>query len=279
MNKTNDTAKWGENFPSRPDWWKLIEDMYDRNLSVSGKTLTFGEPWTVLGGSGDCCNLDVNGTVSGGILCQQCGIKTDWLFIDDNDNFYAYNFDNQIKRNCNLRCCGKAIFESKIYVPKWEIWKTAGDKVIEWFEGWFVDDAEEYHEGYRVSDDDKYEIHNVFALKDHTHDYAASNHNHDERYSLLNHSHNYAASNHTHDERYSLLNHTHQNYLQMEVSQDETVRIYDNTNSVQMYSASKIDEILSTLRTIQEAISSLEARITALEHPPSDPQILDDSQP
>ena len=270
MNDENDTAKWGENFPSRPSWWKLIEDMYDRNLSVSGKTLTFGEPWTVLGGSSDCCNLDVNGTVSGGILCQQCGIKTDWLFIDDNNNFYAYNFNNQIKRECNLRCCGKAIFESKLYIPKWEIWKTSGDKIIEWFEGWFVDDAEEYHEGYRVSDEEKYEIHNVFAAKEH---------NHDERYSLLNHSHNYAASNHNHDERYSLLNHTHQNYLQMEVSQDETVQIYDNTNSVQIYSASKIDEILSTLRTIQESISSLEARITLLEHPPSDPQILDDSQP
>ena len=47
------------------------------------------------------------------------------------------------------------------------------------------------------------------AAKSHTHDYAASGHNHDSVYSKLSHTHSYAASNHNHDSVYSKLGHTH----------------------------------------------------------------------
>ena len=61
---------------------------------------------------------------------------------------------------------------------------------------------------------------NTFAVKfgtegtevargNHTHDYAASDHNHDSSYATINHTHDYAASDHNHDSSYATINHTH----------------------------------------------------------------------
>ena len=148
--------------------------------------------------------MNVNGTVGGGIICKQCGIKTEWLFIDDSDEWYARNFDNNQKRECNLRCCGKAIFESELYVGS--------------------------------DDDDEYEIHNVFAAKNHSHDY----------------SNIYAAKNHTH------------NYTTMNIK-DNYITLSNETNSIEVYNKEAIDEMMLNINNGEAPVIDLSNYVSEAE--------------
>ena len=204
MNNENDTAKWGENFPSHPDWWENAIGLCD----VASK--------------------DGNWLVVKNLRIKNSKGDEEFSLRDQTGNHDAIHMD---RTELTLGHWDDSSLGIKI---KTHLIIKYGSIGIDHGSIFIHDDTQSiYMNGKNIYD--------IFSAKEHIHD---------ERYSL---------TSHNHDERYSLASHNHDNYLQIETSDEtNTVRIYDNANSVQIYTADAV------AKTVQSNISDVQLQIDSL---------------